>query len=222
MRTASFPENYYMDVEDLIDNVDGNEFRPHAPNSEQHWKCDWCSTGVPYQKEPRVANYLADWVCDNTTESGKRVNSSRKLTTLATYCESCSEPRLLFPSTKATEVRVMFTVTESKTISDVEVTDISPQGEGIPWNPRELAEKITEAPYQTLARLSGNSTVMGPENIVTYFLALGTGVDIREIVDWEGNIDPKALGKARKKLNEVKEQRVSESRREYRDRVRRQ
>lgn len=221
--TPTLPDDYYMSVEEIIEDAEGKTFRPHADDDEHHWLCDWCSMGVSYAKEPRIANYMADKVADQETRHGQHINSERKLTMLASYCPEHSHERLLFPTTEATEVRLMFTVNEDRTITDAEVTDVSPEGDGIPWNPRELAEKITEAPYEQMAVLSSaNDMVMGPENILTYFDALGTGVDIREMVDWEGNIDPKALGRARKKLDEVKERRMKEvgDRQAFRDRVR--
>jgi len=82
-------------------------------------------------------------------------------------------------------------------MSNPEVTDVSSADDGIPWNPRELSEKITGVPWEANAILAGDE-LWGPENMVTVFLSMGSGIDIRELIKWDGSLDPQVLGHARR------------------------
>jgi hypothetical protein len=120
---------------------------------------------------------------------------------------------------------MLLTLTEERVITNPEVTDVSGPEDGIPWNPKELSEQITGIPWEQnalLAALEGEDQLWGPENMVTFLLSIGSGVDVRELVQWDGSLNPKALGRARKEYQEFVEKmrRHGYSRRAFRDHVR--
>lgn len=225
MSDTDFGEGHRYTVEEFEQDTEGREFNAANP-SQKHWTCDFCSTGVPYSASDRAAGYLADRVI-NDNAYARRVNQERKLTTLATYCEECAHDRVYFPCEGYCEVRIRFDLTADRLLENVEVTDISPRSDGIPWDPKDLSEKITGMPFDVHDLTAEEFELWGPENMVTFFLAVSGKVDIREVVRWDGSVDPKALGRARKAYNEYMEKSSqissrSESRREFRDRVRSQ
>ena len=107
----------------------------------------------------------------------------------------------------------MFDTGENGTMHNIEVTDISPEDDGIPWDPYKTAEAITQVPTDEVAFLSGDE-VWGPENMVTFFLSV-MDVDLRDLIDWKGDIDPKLLGRVRKEYRKTARKATSE--RKWRD-----
>ncbi|WP_424016311.1 hypothetical protein ACOZ4N_01410 (plasmid) [Halorientalis pallida] len=198
MTDPAFPDGYYTTAEQFEHRYDGEPFTAAHPE-KNHFECDFCSKGVPYAKEPRVGQYFADRLPYAISADAREVNQRRILTPLATYCEEHSYRRLLFPCKGYTEVRVFINLDENQMVHDPEITDISPVDDGIPWKPGELAEQITEVPPQEIAIFAGDAVAMGPENIVTFFLSLDSGIDIRQLVKWDGSINTQLLGQARRK-----------------------
>jgi len=225
MSGLSFPDDYYTTVEEFTAEFEGATHRAAYPDRD-YLECDFCSKGVPYGSNPRVGQYLADRVLESQGPVAEQLRQQRRLVTLATYCEECATRMLLFPCEGFTEVRQFYTLDEDLGISDVEVTDISPADDGIPWDPRELSEKITGLPFDAHAATIGEKFGWGPENMVTVFLSIGSGVDIREMVDYRGNIDPKLLGQARRAYEQMRRERAragdsrAEKRRHFSKRVR--
>lgn len=201
MSSPSFPGDYYTTVESFETLFEGEDFLPYYPE-KSHFECDFCSKGVPYEKGPRVGQYLTDRLPYATSETAREINQRRILTPLATYCEDCTYRKLLFPCEGYTEVRVLISLDESRVIKHPRITDISSCDDGIPWKPAELAQKITQVPHEDLTWLAGDDVLMGPENIVTFFLSLNSGIDIRELVRWDGSLDSKLLGQARRRYRE--------------------
>lgn len=187
-------------VAQLLDLYDGHTYETKHDHPDR-FICDFCAAGVAYSSSPCVAQYVTDRVLnpDHPVWQSKirEHPGKRPLTPLATYCEDCAARRLYFPCEGFNEARVFFTLEEDRTMSNPEVTDVSSADDGIPWNPRELSQKITGVPWEANAILAGDE-LWGAENMVTVFLSMGSGVDIRELVKWDGSLDPQVLGHARR------------------------
>lgn len=215
-------------VGQLCEEFDGRDFHPTDPTKD-HFLCDFCSKGVAYQSSPRVGHYIADNVLNPDHPKWRNAidphSNHRPLVPLATYCEDCTTRRLLFPCEGVAEIRMRFTLTEERTITNPEVTDVSGRDDGIPWDPKDLSEKITGIPWeqnQLLASFGGEEQLWGAENMVTFFLSIGSGVDIRELIQWDGSLDPQALGRARKEYEQFVEKMRQHgyNRQAFRDHVR--
>lgn len=202
MSELSLPEDHPATVESLTAELEGSEFMTHDDNDD-HFICDFCSKGVSFASKPRVGYYLADGLL-RQTETARRIREERRLTSLATYCPECTTKMLLFPCQGFTEVRALFDLDTDRIMKNVEITDVSGRDDGIPWDPRELSERITGVPFET-NRIAAGEHLWGPENLVTFFLSIAEGVDIRELVKWDGSLDPKLLGRARREYKEFQE-----------------
>jgi hypothetical protein len=206
MRGSSKELKGEMNASDIENHMESSEF--HHDNEADHFLCDWCSKGVSIASEPRVSHYMADSVLDTGHRECKMINSNNVLTQLATYCEECSSKRLLFPCEGFSEIRVQFTIKEDPIMRDVEVTDISPDDDGIPWDPVSLTERVTQRDFQSNALLTGH--LYAPENIVTAFLSWLDNVDIRSMIQPDGQIRPKKLGQARREFRDFKKSMVKD------------
>ena len=220
--------NEQWTVGQLIETFEDADFLPFDPNKD-HFLCDFCSKGVAYRSNPRVGHYIADNILNTNHPKWRNATAShsdhRPLVPLASYCDDCTTHLLLFPCKGFAEVRLLFTLSEERVITNPEVTDVSGRDDGIPWDPKELSEQITGVPWEQnalLAAAAGEDQLWGPENMVTFFLSIGSGVDVRKLVRWDGSLNPKALGRARKEYQEVVEKmrRHGHSRRAFRDHVR--
>lgn len=199
------PINPHVTVGDLTENFEGSD---HIPNHDQpHFICDWCSQGVAYQSKPRVGHYVADDVLNENHPKTPVIRRDRPLVQLASYCPDCSTRLLLFPCKGVAEARVFFDLDEEQVMKNVEVRDVSPRDDGIPWDPREVSARITgiEFSLHEMFAIDEENHLWAAENIVTWFLA-ATGIDIREMVRYDGSIDPQALGRARKAFEEFREE----------------
>lgn len=192
----AFPDDYYVTAAELEADMNGTKIGERR-SADHHWLCDWCSKGVSFNAEPRCAGYMADWTADSVTTEAKWIAKTGRLANLAGYCPECSTPKLLFPREGTTEVRYMADIDTDGHLRNVEVTDISPADDGIPWEPNEVMQLITGAPIDVIIG-DERGEAMGPENIVTVLLAVNPDIDIRELVNWDGSIDRKVLGRARK------------------------
>lgn len=196
-------------VGELLDEFEDEEFKPADPERD-HFTCDFCSKGVNYTSKPRVGGYVTDNVLNVDHPMWRRASQglNNPLVPLASYCEDCSQRLLLFPCRGFAEVRIFFDLDRDKMMQNVEVTDLSPSDDGIPWDPRELSEAITEVSFrdkELVAALTGHDHLWGPENMVTFFLSIGGGVDIRQLVNFDGSLNPKILGRARKEHDKLME-----------------
>jgi hypothetical protein len=226
MSHDGFPDDYYTTVEEFTDALDGIEFHVDDP-SKEHFFCEFCAKGVSYNSEPRVAQYWTDRVCHENTHKGIEVNTTRKLTPMATYCEDCSSRLLFMPCEGYTEVRVYITLKEtdihdSAMIKNPEVTDVSAESDGIPWRPNELVEEIMGVGIGEVAVSGPDSVTMAPENMVTVFNSFGDGIDIRKMAQADGSFDEDLIEQARRDYAEFASK-MSESgydRRSFRDHVR--
>lgn len=199
------PDNHVnpnVTVSELEDAFEDVEFNYAKGEDKDHYLCDWCSKGVPIQSEPRVSQYLADRVVNETHPKSSMVNRQRKVTQLATYCPECSHSFLFFPCTGFAEARLQFSLTENGSMTEVEVTDVSPRDDGVPWNPVEISESITQVPFEQNAIAADD--IYGPENFVTIFQSYLETTEIRSIVKHDGSLDPKELGRARKEYDEFR------------------
>lgn len=184
--------------------------------------CDFCSKGVSYSRRKTVTGYIADDILN--PDHPKWPRGQRPLVPLATYCPECSTHRLLFPCEGFAEIRYRFTVDDDGIFRDVEVTDISPRDDGIPYDATEVSEQITGVPWehQSLVSMVARGDMWGPENFITFFLSSVDGIDPRNLIRWDGSVDPQQLGLARRKYENFAEkmQRGGYSRTKFRDHVR--
>lgn len=195
-----------LTVSDVIDQFEGEKFNPRNPDRD-FFECDYCSKGVKYQSKPKASMYISDTVLNPEHPAWRnRPDHPDILVPLATYGPECSTRLLYFPCEGFNEIRTTFQIDRDRVMRDVKVTDISRRDDGIPWNPKRLSEKITGISFeQQLAQseiLGGQSHLWGPENMVTFFLAISDGIDIRELVNWDGSINGKLLGQARNQFDD--------------------
>lgn len=222
--------NEWWTVGELETEFEGVEYKPHdRVKGEPHFYCDWCSKGVSYRSKPTVGWYVADMVMNTghhewqaAVRAGEGV---RPMVPLAVYCEECAARKLLFPCRGYGELHAFFEVDTERVMKNIRVTDVSPADDGIPWEPREVAERVTGIDFeqQMLTQaLSGEDQLWGPENMITFFLA-STGIDPRELIQYDGSLDPKVLGRARKAWRSFQKKMTrggDYSRRKFRDYVR--
>lgn len=209
-------------VGELIAEFEGRDFMPDDPDAP-HFFCDFCSKGVAYQSKPTVGHYVTDDVLN--PEHPVWPEEKRPIVPLASYCEECTTTRILFPCEGFAEVRMRFDLDENRVLENVEILDVSPRDDGIPWDPKELCSKITGVPWDDhrfMAEMLQGDDLWGPENMVTFFLSAVKGIDIRELVNWKGEFNPQKLGQARKKYKEYMNemQREGHTRERFRDHVR--
>lgn len=206
-------------VGELTEKFEGSDFLPSNPEKD-HFLCDFCSKGLSYESNPRVGHYVADGVLNTEHPVWQKNGGSGTPVTLATYCEDCSTRMILFPCKWFAEVRMFFDLGTEKVMRNVKVTDVSPRDDGIPWDPKELSERIIQIPWEQQSFVQDD--LWGPENMVTFFLSSVDGVDIRQLVKWDGSLDPKLLGQARRKYKEFRKKmkREGHSRKKFRDHVR--
>lgn len=215
MSDLEFPDDVEWTVESVEDALMDTEHS--SPVSDEHWLCDWCSKGTSYQGGCEGWHYMADDVLGDLPDA-RLIHEKRPLTTLAAYCTECGNERLFFPAEGYTEVRVYFELDEDHQYETVEVTDISPRDDGIPWNPKEVAERITQERFEDVAMLGDE--LWAPENMVTVFLS--ADIDIRDLVNYEGEINEKKLGSAREKWRQFQQEQAKHGmdRQHFRDSVR--
>lgn len=207
-------------VGELEERFEGQDFL--AQPEKDHFVCDFCSKGVKYSSKPRVAQYIADDVLNMNHPKAAQIKRGRPLVQLASYCEECSKQQLFFPCEGVAEARVFIDLDKERVMRNVKATDASPRDDGIPWDPKELSEKITTIPFDANVAIAGGDHLWGPENMVTFFLSTVGEIDIRELVKWDGSIDPKLLGRARKEYEQFgrKMEQHGYSRKAFRDNVR--
>jgi len=187
-------------VASFAEMLEGSEFNPTNPN-KNHFECDFCSKGVMYQSEPRVASYFADNILNTDHPIWQQHGDRRPMVALATYCEDCTYPLLYFPCEGFAEVRVISDLDADRTMHNVDVEDVSARDDGIPWDPKEFVHRVTGTPFEDsmlIQSLHSRDHVWGPENMVTVFLSIGSGIDLREIIKHDGSLDDRKLGQARK------------------------
>lgn len=196
MTGQSLPDDYYTTLDELEDDIAGSEM--NAP--DRHFKCDFCSKGVPYSSNPRVGHYFADDVVYVNNRAAKFIREQGTLASLATYCEECTHRLLYFPHEPTTEIRVLTDLDEDKVVSNVEFSDVSSEGDGIPWDPVELQGRLG---VDTDLLQKAISELIAPENVVTFFMCISSNIDIRELFNPDGTIKPKPLGRARREFDDL-------------------
>jgi hypothetical protein len=202
---TAFPDDYYTTVAELENYVEG---QPHTPperlHNARHWECDYCSKGWSYTGGSDAIGYLADRIIGDSREANA-LRKQPRLTTLALYgTDHPWSRKLLFPCEGFTEVRYTAHITEDGHYEDVEITDVSPADDGIPWDPRAVSEAITQVSYDALDAMGDER--MGPENTVVWFLAISDECDIRDLVSWDGSLNGKELGRARREYEDFRTQ----------------
>ncbi|TKR27966.1 hypothetical protein [Natronomonas salsuginis] len=213
-------------VGDLEAHYEGGDFTAADP-SKDHFICDGCTTGVPYTTSDRVSQYIVNNVINDEHPIWQQAivrSGTRPFTPMATYCADCTTRLLLLPCEGYTEVRLAFDMGDDRTYRNVEVTDFSPEKDGIPWNPAELSEQITGVPFHKNALLAASlgADLWAPEDIVRVFQSIGPHLDIRSAIRADGSFNPRELDRAREAYDEFaqKLQRNDFSRKWFRDHTR--
>lgn len=199
MPVDDLPDDYYCTLDQLRESLEGGPARAE-PFEDEDNLCDWCSRGIPYNRTRRHAFYMADDVIVVNNPKAQQVRNTRRLALAAEYCHECAKQRLLFPCAGYTELRVMADVKPNGTLENVEITDVSAEDDGIPWEPMEVTEALTQMDPMLGYR---GPHIWCPENTVTKFLSLAPGCDIREIVNWQGEIQPGPLAEAQEAFSEM-------------------
>lgn len=193
-------------VSDLETHYEERAFAAAYP-SKDHFICDWCSADVPYTTSKRLGQYIVNDVINDKNPIWQQaiVNSGTKpFTPMATYCTDCTTRLLLLPCEGYIEVRLTFEMGDDRTYRNVEVTDFSPENDGIPWNPAELSEEITRVPFHKNALLAAGqgAELWAPEDIVRMFQSIGPDLDIRKAIRADGSFNPQELDRAREAYDE--------------------
>lgn len=213
-------------VGDLEAYYEGRDFTTAHP-SEDHFICDWCATGVSYTASNRVSQYIVNNIINDENPFWQQIiahSGTRPFRPMAIYCADCTTRRLLLPCEGYTEIRLAFDMGDDRTYRNVEVTDFSPDEDGIPWNPAELSEQITGIPFHKHALLTAAQGVelWAPEDIVLRFQTIGPDLDIRNAIRADGSLNPRALERAREAYDEFAQElkRKNFPRKWFRDRTR--
>jgi hypothetical protein len=198
-----------------------------ADQSNDHFVCDWCAAGVPYTTDKRLSQYIVNNVINDQNpiwQQSVAQAGTRPFTPMATYCADCTTQLLLLPCEGYSEVRLAFDMGDDRTYRNVEITDCSPEEDGIPWNPADLSEQITGVPFHKNALLAAAHGVelWAPEDMVRMFQSIGPHLDIRKAIRADGSLEPQALDRAREAYDEFTQalQRNNFSREWFRDRTR--
>lgn len=180
----------------------------------QHWHdeggltCDFCSERIRPNREIRL--YLADRILNPD-------HGTSGLSVLTTYGPCCPRRVLLFPHQGTTELLLSATVTTDLTIADVDVMDVSPSDRGEPWNPVEVWNELAPLSFAENARhakrMKGHAVLMGPEDVANALLDMG--IDVREVVDAEGNVSTDA--EKRRKWDQAMEETAKEKVQDWKD-----
>ena len=213
-------------VGDLEEHYEGSDFTAVDP-SKDHFICDWCTKGVPYTTNNRVSQYIVNNIINDENPIWQQTiarSGTRPFAPVATYCADCTTRLLLLPCEGYTEVRLAFDMGDDRTYRNVEVTDISPAEDGIPWNPAELSEEITGVPFHMYVQMAAaqGAELWAPEDIVRMFQSIGPHLDIRKAIRADGSFDPQELDRAREAYDEFTRelQRNGFSREWFRDHTR--
>jgi hypothetical protein len=193
-------------VGDLEAHYEGRDFTAAYP-SKDHFICDWCATGVPYTTSNRLSQYIVNDIINDGNPIWQQAigpSGTRPFTTMATYCADCTTRLLLLPCEGYTEVRLAFDMGDDRTYRNVEVTDFSPEKDGIPWDPEELSEQITGVPFHKNVQFAAakGAELWAPEDIVRGFQSIGPHLDIRKAIRADGSFNPRALDRAREAYDE--------------------
>lgn len=195
MSDPTFGSDQPFTVAEFEEHVEGSDFNAYYPERDE-FECDFCSKGITYASEPRCGTYWSDRVIEALTPEGQRINGERMFTQLATMCPDCSTKQLLFPCEGYGEGRVYVTVTDDQRLVDVEVTDYSGRDDGIPWDPKELSSEIAGVPWSEQAVVADGDEY-APEDMIRVYLSMGSGIDIRELIKWDGSFDQELLAQAK-------------------------
>lgn len=194
-------------VSDLKAHYEGDDFIP-VDSSKNHFICDWCATGVPYTMNKRLGQYIVRDIINHehpTWQEAIALSDTRPFVPIATYCPDCTTRLLLLPCEGYTEVRLTFEMGDDRTYRNVEITDISPEEDGIPWHPAELSEQITGLPFHENALLAGSQGVelWGPEDIVRVFQSIDPDLDILQAIRPDGSFNQREVNRAREAYEEL-------------------
>ena len=197
-----FPDDYYLTKETLRDS--SSQLTKGLGDEEQFF-CDFCSKGVKFQSEPTAGMYLADDTLLQTNPKSHFVHQERVLSPISTYCESCTTNNLMFPCEGLTEVRLLIDLDSHASAENIQFTDISPEDDGIPWNPTGLLQKVTGIPAQKFGETIPD-LLWAPELVITFLLSISKEIDVREIVNWNGTYNKPSLMEAQEKYHKVAKQ----------------
>lgn len=193
-------------VEKYFESLEG--YQMPGFEHEQVFRCDFCSSVVHPTKEGhesperRVTHYLTDRLLNEEYVS----NIPAPFNVLRTYCPDCNRMKVQWPCVGFHELLVSSHFRPDGTIDDFKVEDFSAKDNGEPWDPAEVWEGVfgiltpgvtfdqylkIQSGRDTMDRAMNNpdrhAMGFGPEDIVDSLNAWQ--IDIREVVDENGNVD---------------------------------
>ena len=139
-------------------------------------KCDRCSTQM--KKNRTIYLYCSNYLV------GTGIQDRINFQTL--YCNECHWNRLKFPMTGCIEILLEGRMGTDWTINDLSIMDLAIQNDGEDWSPEGVMEELFQMPYEQAKRMS-SGVHQGPQDVIDVLDNLG--LDIRDIVDEDGNID---------------------------------
>lgn len=160
-------------LDEFFDAIDGVKV-PGVKENELA-KCDKCSD--PIQPNTEVQLYCSD----REMMQGK----VDRFVVQRMYGEGCAVGRVKYPHKSTNELIVRATYTTEDTIETPEIVHFSGADDGYIWDPVEVWEAVTRVDYDTNFIITGGMK-NGPEDIVDALSLFN--VDIREVVDEQGNI----------------------------------
>ena len=138
--------------------------------------CDSCSEEM--RKNKTIYLYCSNYLV------GQGVQDRINFQTL--YCNDCHWNQLKFPMTGCIEMLLEGRMGIDWTINDLSIMDFAIQSDGEDWSPEEVMEELFMTSYEKAKMMSGG-VHQGPQDAIDVVNNLG--VDIRDIVDEDGNVD---------------------------------
>lgn len=170
------------------------------------YRCDFCSGTVhalkrgKYTDDRRITHYVSDKILEPDG-----IKNPPGLSVLRSYCAECNRTRVQFPCQGFNEIMLSSYLRPDGAYTDWEIEDFSGANDGVPWDPREFFNSISEAidlpmtfkdwaimgKLKTAEEDAGGQTdpfqiSQGPEDVIDHFLILD--IDPREIVDEDGDV----------------------------------
>lgn len=138
--------------------------------------CDSCSS--PIHRNDRVQLYGV-----GRTLSGEEPDPGFRAIRL--HCDECSIPELFFACEGYDEYLLEVRLDREWRVRDPEIVDVSPESDGIPWDPVEVMEGLFERPYHEIRAMT-NYQSAGPHTVVDTLIT--AGIDPREVIQEDGAV----------------------------------
>lgn len=156
--------------------------------------CDSCSQ--PVTPNTRVQAYAVSRVVyQGEVPHGFRV--------IRMHCPDCKLPRLFFPCRGYDEYLLEHTLDRDWRIRQPALIDVSPESDGIPWDPQSAMEQLFDMPYSQIMTI--NPEALGPMGVVD--ILVKCEIDPRMVINDDGSLDmpPDATDRLERTFDQMEE-----------------